>query len=151
THPAVTGTAEPQSQVEVFTDPQCSGEPLATGSAATLASPGLAVTVPGDASTAVYADATDENGNTGPCSSGIDYVEDSTAQPPTLGAIDPPGPANDNAPRLRGSAESGSTVRIFTDPACGGAPLATGSAAELAGAGIAVAVADNQRTRFFGK
>lgn len=149
-HPTVRGSAEPQSQVEVFSSPQCSGEPLAAGDAATFASPGFAVAVPDDATTTFYADATDANGNTGPCSGGLAYVEDSTAQPPSLVAVDPAGPANDNSPRVRGSAESGATVRIFADPLCGGTPTASGSAAELEGAGITAAVADNRTTRFYG-
>jgi hypothetical protein len=149
-HPVVRGSAEPQSQVEVFSDPQCSGEPLAGGPAAAFASPGFTVTVPDDATTTLYAESTDANGNTGPCSSGLAYVEDSTAQPPSLTAIDPAGPANDGSPRVRGSAESGATVRIFADPLCGGAPLAEGSQAELAAGGISVAAPENQTTRFYG-
>jgi hypothetical protein len=149
-HPTVRGSAEPQSQVEVFSDPQCSGEPLAEGDAAAFASPGFTVTVPDDATTTLYADATDENGNTGPCSSGLAYVEDSIAQPPSLTAIDPAGPANNHSPRVRGSAESGSTVRIFADRLCGGAPLAEGPEAELAGGGVSVTAPENQTTRFYG-
>jgi hypothetical protein len=149
-HPAVRGTAQPQSQVEVFSGPQCSGAPLAEGSAAELASPGLTVTVPDDSTTTLYAQAIDDNGNAGPCSGGLSYVEDSTAQPPSLTSTDPAGPANDNSPRVRGSAESGSTVLIFSDSKCAGTPLATGSAAELAGAGITAAAADNQTTRYYG-
>jgi hypothetical protein len=149
-HPAVRGTAEPLTQVEIFPDPQCSETPLAAGSAAELASPGITVTVPDDSTTTLYARATDADGNAGPCSGGLSYVEDSTAQPPSLTSIDPAGPANDNSPRVRGSAESGATVLIFSDPKCAGTPLATGSAAELGGAGITAPAADNRTTRFYG-
>jgi hypothetical protein len=147
--PAVQGTAPAGSEVALFADAQCTGLPKLTGSAATLAGAGLPISVGNDTSTTVYAAATDDNGNTSPCSAGLTYVEDSTATPPTLSAVQPTGPANDNAPRVTGSAETGASVRIFSDPLCSGTPLATATEAELADPGVVVAVPDNATTRFF--
>lgn len=57
--------------------------------------------------------------------------------------------SNDNHPRIKGSAEAGSTVTIFKGgPGCPGSPVATGTAAQLAGAGIELTVPDNSITFF---
>ncbi|HEU4905897.1 MAG TPA: N,N-dimethylformamidase beta subunit family domain-containing protein, partial [Solirubrobacterales bacterium] len=65
---------------------------------------------------------------------------------PLLSATDPASPANENAPKIVGSAAAGSTVDIFTSADCTGAPLASGSAATLASPGIAVGVGDDSST-----
>jgi hypothetical protein len=149
--PSLSGSAVAQSRVEIFTDAQCSGLPVASGDAAALASPGLTVTVPDDSTTTFYAAAIDADGNASPCSTGLVYVEDSTALAPSFAAVVPAGPANDNLPRVRGGAEEGSTVELFTDPVCAGAPAASGSAAGFSAPGIAVSVPDNTTTRFYGR
>ncbi|HEV7615295.1 MAG TPA: S8 family serine peptidase [Solirubrobacterales bacterium] len=59
---------------------------------------------------------------------------------PQLTATDPASPAANGLPLIRGSAEAGTTVRIYLGSACEGSPLTTGSAAELASPGIAVSV-----------
>ena len=74
------------------------------------------------------------------------YESDGAPDPPTLSATDPPSPANDNAPRVQGGAEAGSQVRLYAAAGCAGSVLASGSAADLAGAGIAIGVADNSTT-----
>ena len=48
---------------------------------------------------------------------------------------------------MKGDAEAGSTVDLFTTADCSGAPLASGSAAALAGAGITISVADNSTSQ----
>jgi hypothetical protein len=68
---------------------------------------------------------------------------------PTLTDTDPDSPANENAPRVKGSAEAGSTVRLYTDAACSGPVAATGAAAEFASPGLQVTVADNTTTTFY--
>ncbi len=67
--------------------------------------------------------------------------------PPTLSLTVPPSPANQNSPKVVGSASAGSTVRIYTSPDCSGSALATAPAAELA-TGMTVSVADNSSTSF---
>src|SRR6185503_12603432 len=51
--------------------------------------------------------------------------------PPSLSSTVPASPANQNSPKVLGSAAAGSQVSIYTSSDCSGAPLATGSAAEL--------------------
>ncbi len=67
---------------------------------------------------------------------------------PALTSTDPEPGANNNHPKIKGSAEAGSTVRIFNGFECAGAPVATGAAAQLSGAGIEVTVPDNSITFF---
>ncbi|MCW2996892.1 MAG: hypothetical protein JWN65_441, partial [Solirubrobacterales bacterium] len=120
------------------------------GSAASFASPGLTVTVPADRSTTFRATATDGVGNTSACSTdAIAYVNDSSAPAaPALTATLPASPSADTAPRVLGSAEPDSTVRLYTTTDCSGAPVITGSAAALASSGLAVTVASGAVTTF---
>lgn len=67
---------------------------------------------------------------------------------PTIVATDPPSPANDNNPKLKGNAEVGSTVRLFASTDCSGLVAAQGSAAAFAFPGLVVAVPDNSTTQF---
>jgi hypothetical protein len=143
----VRGSAEPGSAVKLYASADCSGTALAEGSAATFEGPGLVAPVPADSTTSIRATARDAAGNVSPCSDPLVYVEDSTAPgPPVLGATVPASGADDNAPRVSGTAEDGSVVRLYTTSDCSGAPAATGGAGDLAGAGLAVSVADNSTT-----
>jgi glucose/arabinose dehydrogenase len=67
---------------------------------------------------------------------------------PTLTSTNPPSPANDNAPRVIGTAQFSSLVRLYTDPACK-TLAATGTSDELSSGGIAVSVPDNGSTEFY--
>lgn len=149
--PAIKGSAQAGSTVTLYTSPSCSGPVAAAGSAAQLAGSGLEVTVVDNSTTSFYATASDAEG-TSPCSAGITYEEVSAGPgltpPPQLLATDPASPADDNTPRLLGSAEAGTTINVYANPACAGAPLATASAAQLTAPGIELSVADNTTTTF---
>ncbi len=67
---------------------------------------------------------------------------------PTVSSTSPVSPANDNAPKVLGSAEAGSTVRLYTDSGCT-AQTAEGTAADFAAPGIAVSVGDDSTTTFW--
>ncbi len=67
---------------------------------------------------------------------------------PQLTSTDPASPSLSGTPRILGTAEAGSTVRVYAGPACAGAPVATGSAAELGSPGFAVTVADGATAAF---
>jgi hypothetical protein len=84
-----------------------------------------------------------------PCStSSVDYVEDSSVDPPTLTASDPTSPANQNDPLIQGSAEPGSTVSLYGTADCSGAPIATGPEAVFSSTGIAAHVGNDTTTTF---
>src|SRR5207302_328984 len=141
--PKISGTAEAGSTVKLYTNANCTSAVAASGTAAAFASPGLAVAVVDNSSSTFYATATDAAGNVSPCSSGVTYVEDSTAPTtPSPLAVAPNSPANDNNPKLSGSAEAGSIVKLYTNVSCTSAVAGTGAAATFAAPGIAVAVAD---------
>lgn len=72
--PRILGAAEAGSTVRLYGSPDCTGTPIATGTAAELSSPGLAVSVSGGTTTEFSATATDAAGNTSPCSASISYT-----------------------------------------------------------------------------
>ncbi len=91
--------------------------------------------------------ATDAAQNTDPTPATQAFEVETAAPPaPTLSAISPASPANENSPKLQGSAAAGSTLRLYTSADCSGPALASGSAAELEGEGISVAVPDDSTT-----
>jgi hypothetical protein len=135
--------------VKLYTSSDCSGAPVASGGAAAFGGAGITVNVADDTSTTLKATATDAAGNVSTCSSGVTYVEDSTAPATPSGlASSPVSPANDNSPKLAGSAEAGSTVKLYTTNDCSGAPTASGSAGTFASPGVAVSVSDDSTTTF---
>jgi subtilisin family serine protease len=80
-------------------------------------------------------------------SQAIDALSQSPAAP-LLTATDPVSPANENQPKIIGSAAAESTVDIYASPACEGSSIASGTAEELASPGIAVSVADDSVSEF---
>jgi hypothetical protein len=67
---------------------------------------------------------------------------------PQLTSTDPASPALSGTPRIRGTAEAGSTVRVYAGAGCTGAPVAAGSAAELGSPGIRVDIPTSVTTTF---
>jgi len=59
---------------------------------------------------------------------------------PVLEATDPESPDASTTPSVLGLSEAGTSIKLYTEPNCTGAVAATGTAAELSGAGIAVSV-----------
>ncbi len=151
-NPRVIGSAEAGSTVKLFAGSSCAGTAVESGTADQLASPGLAVIVADNTVSEFSATATDAALNTSACSEPIEYTEsfpDEVAPaPPELTATAPPSPADDNSPKIRGTAEAGSTIRIYAGTTCAGAPVATGSSAALESPGIAVSVSDNSISHF---
>ena len=70
--------------------------------------------------------------------------------PPFLEGTSPLGSGETTEPRVLGQAENGAAIKLYTTPACSGEPVPPGgTAAELAGAGIPVAVAAGTKTTFY--
>lgn len=146
----------PNNIVRLYTDAECEGpvvgegtvDELVTGGGVALDSP---VTDPVTVFYATQTDATQPL-EVSPCSNGLQYRY-VTAAPtaPTLDTTIPASPANDNLPRLVGSADPEATVAIYAGAGCSGSPVASGSGAQLAGGNIQVAVADNTETTFSAK
>lgn len=76
------------------------------------------------------------------------HADGSPPEQPTALSSTPSSPSDDNAPRITGTAEEGTTVRVYSTPDCSGEPAATGSAADFASPGLTVTVPDNSTTTF---
>jgi hypothetical protein len=144
--PKLIGTAEAGSTVEIYSDATCVGTPVATGSAAELSSPGIAVAVADNSSSQFSATATDAAANTSGCSAPITYtevtpppVDEQPPAAPLLTSTSPASPAPSAEPQILGSAEPGSTVDLYRGSACD-VPVASATAAKLEAPGIAVSV-----------
>jgi parallel beta-helix repeat protein len=77
-----------------------------------------------------------------------DAIVTAVPAPPTLTGTDPASPANNNAPRIKGGSAAGTTVKLYANASCSGAPAATGTDADFASPGLQVSVADNSSTTF---
>ncbi len=110
--PKVLGSAAAGSTVRIYGTADCSGSPLATGTAAGLAT-GIEVTVGENATTALRATAATAGG-TSTCSAAISYVEDSTA-PPVQIDTGPTGLTNDSTPTYTFSSEPGAIFACSID------------------------------------
>ncbi|MBI2604598.1 MAG: hypothetical protein HYW49_00820, partial [Deltaproteobacteria bacterium] len=89
--PKILGTAETSSTLSIYATNNCLGSVVATGSAASFASPGIPVSVSNNTTTSFTATTADAAGNVSACSSSVSFVEDSTA--PTLSITTPTGGA----------------------------------------------------------
>jgi glucose/arabinose dehydrogenase len=67
---------------------------------------------------------------------------------PSLSGTNPPSGANENTPRISGTAQFASSVNLYTDPDCL-TPVATGTSDEFEAAGIPVQVPDNSSTSLY--
>jgi hypothetical protein len=77
--PFIVGTAASGSTVKLYTSATCTGSPVVTGGAGTLALTGLQVSVADNTTTTFYATATDNLNNVSDCSTGISYTERTVA------------------------------------------------------------------------
>jgi hypothetical protein len=67
---------------------------------------------------------------------------------PVLTATNPASPAGSTTPAIRGQADLNTAIKLYTTSDCSGAPVATGSSAELGGAGIVATVPAGSTTFF---
>ncbi len=70
---------------------------------------------------------------------------------PTVTSTDPASPSGSTTPKVKGTAEAGSTVTLYSNATCTGAALGSGTAADFAGAGITAAVPNNATTTIYAK
>ncbi|MGI8632665.1 MAG: hypothetical protein ACR2NA_08995, partial [Solirubrobacterales bacterium] len=71
------------------------------------------------------------------------------ATAPTVSGVIPASPANDNSPKITGSAASGSTVKLYTNSTCTSSVAGSGTAAAYSSPGVAVSVSDDSTTTFW--
>jgi hypothetical protein len=150
-NPRIIGTAEAGSTVKLYRTSDCTGTLAGQGSAGTFGAPGIRVTVANNSTTTYYATATDASDNTSGCSTtSVTYTEDSTlVGVPEITASAPASPANENMPLIKGTAQAGTTVKLYTNATCTSAVAGQGSAAAFAGSGISISVGDDSTTDLF--
>jgi hypothetical protein len=109
------------------------------------------VSVADNSTTTYYATATDGVDNTSGCSTtSVTYTEDSTlVGVPEITASVPGSPANENSPLIKGTAQAGTTVKLYTNASCTSAISGQGTAAQFAGSGISITVVDDTTTTLF--
>ncbi len=174
--PHLIGSAPVESVVYIYSTPDCSGPPLGSGSAATFATEGIVVPVTKNSLTTFYARVT-LAGIPSTCStSSIEYQDvapppseepqppseepnkPGTEAPPQQPGVAPEPPrlhlapsrrSNDETPLVSATAAGAGSVELFENANCSGAPVAKGSAAQLA-AGMQVQVPENKTTSFYG-
>jgi hypothetical protein len=95
--------------------------------------------------------AIDAAGNEGAIVSRTFTVDSRAPAAPLITATVPGSPANANAPRAKGTAEPGSTVRVYKTTGCTGAAAAVGPASTFASTGLKVTVPDDTTTRLRAK
>jgi hypothetical protein len=141
---------EPTNTITIYTDPNCTGTVAGEGTADKLEKAGIEVEVAPESVTSFYATQSNGGGSS-PCSTeSVTYRQVSTAPgPPSFSSVNPASGANDNFPRLIGSADPEATVSIYMNASCTGQPLATGTGAVFGAAGIQVSVPDNSETTFY--
>ena len=82
TTPTIVGQAAPESLIKLYKTSNCSGEPVAQGTAEQLASPGLTVTVPvAPGSTTNYRATAEDEGVVSACSTSIAYKQEDPPPP----------------------------------------------------------------------
>ncbi len=146
--PKISGSSSPGTTVKLFGSPTCTGTPLGSGSATEFAAGGIQASVANNTTTTIYASASLAGVNSICSATSVTYREDSTPpQVPTL-TIHPGARANDNNPRVSGSAPGAIAVGIHENPSCSDSALASGTPAELA-AGFPFEVEDNSVTSLF--
>jgi hypothetical protein len=151
---AVRSALDPDATITIYNeDPTCSspGAVVEEGTAGELDGPGIPIPegiIAANSVTTFYATQADGSG-TSPCSEGLKYRQVTTApEPPVPSSVSPASPADNNSPRVFGSADPEAIVSIFSGSTCSGAALGAGPGAEFAGSGIEVSVPDNSTTIF---
>ena len=120
--PKVTGTAEADAIVKLFTTSNCAvGSQVGSGSGQDFSTTGVTATVPSDQTTTLYAQASNVAGwaVSARSSTSVAYTEDST--PPATPSIvmsQPSSPSPENDPVFNGSADDDTTIRLYSDAAC---------------------------------
>ncbi|MCX5740879.1 MAG: Ig-like domain-containing protein, partial [Proteobacteria bacterium] len=148
--PTLSGTAETGSTVNVYNTNNCSGA-IKGSTTAVAGAFSVSGTVALNATTSLTVQSVDAAGNLSACSVVLTYTHDSLAPAtPTITASTPTGPSNVNTPVLSGTAETGSTVALYTTAGCSGAPT-TGTAIAPGTFAISVTVADNSSTSFYAR
>ena len=142
--------------VSIYSNGSCSGSAAASGPASAFNSAGIPVTIPSNSLMTFYARAADGAGSTSACSAGFTVIHDSVEMTPVITGSNPSSPSRTATMfSLRGTADTGgvapTTVFLYTNGACGGSPVNSGTAALFGSVGIAVPIAPNSGATFYAR
>jgi hypothetical protein len=98
-----------------------------------------------------YVRAIDAAGNDSPIAGRYFTIDTRAPATPKITATDPVSPADNNAPKIIGTAGPGTTVKLFKTAGCTGSPIVKGGAAQFKSPGIVVPVPNNSTTSFRAK
>jgi alpha-tubulin suppressor-like RCC1 family protein len=151
TTPSIQGSAQAGSTVRLYTTSGCTGTVAGSGTASGAGTFSIAVTVTANSTTTFYGTASDVASNVSACStSSITYTHDSIPPSlPTFTGTTPTSPSNTSTtPTIQGTAQAGSTVRLYTTSGCTGTVAGSGTAAGAGTFSIGVSVPANSSTTF---
>ncbi len=152
--PTLFGTADPNVTILLFSDANCGGAPLLTGTSTPAGTFQFDLTVSENSETIFSASAVDAVGNVSPCSNDLEYVHDNTPpDPPILTATEPPSPGSSLTPFVLGTAEPSAVVFLFTNASCTEALNVADVANDTGDFSVALfaPVAANTTTQFYGQ
>jgi hypothetical protein len=92
--------------------------------------------------------AIDAPGNVSPAASRSFAVDTQAPPAPQITGTDPSSPAPNNNPKVKGSAATPSTVKLYKTAGCGGPAAASGGAGTFNSTGLGVTVANDTTTTF---
>jgi hypothetical protein len=120
TTPTIIGQTASEALVKVYKTANCSGEPVAQGTAAELASPGLTVTVPvATGSTTNYRATAEAEGVVSACSSSVSYRQEDPPPPPPEEEV-PGGGTGGGVTTTTGGTGTGTSGGKTNKPSTGG-------------------------------
>ncbi len=149
TSPTVKGSSDVGTTVRLFISANCAGSPTANATTVADGTFSAVVVVASNQATTLSASAVDAAGNESACSAPFVFLHDTNPPArPTITAISPASPSSVPAPNLTVTSDAGTTVEIYQDAGCVGAPVATGIAGPGGVATVSAAAKDNQKTSF---
>ncbi|MCP3102847.1 hypothetical protein LZ198_28615 [Myxococcus sp. K15C18031901] len=131
---SLSGTAEPDATVRLFTGSGCLGSPVLTTTASPSGTFSFSPTTTANGVSSFSAKAVDGQGNTSACSAAIGFLHDNV--PPAIPSqlVFIPGSPNPTpTPKLTGRTEPAALVQLFSGPGCTGTPLARFTAHDVSG------------------
>jgi hypothetical protein len=99
-----------------------------------------------DGTQVFFVRAIDAAGNDSPLAGRYFIVDTRPPGTPKITSTNPASPANNNAPKVIGTAGTGTQVKIYKTTGCSGTAAATGTASQFKSPGITVSVPDNSTT-----
>lgn len=150
--PVISGTADANTTVKLFTTNNCSGAALYTTTANGSGVFSVNATVTASSTTTYYATSTDQALNVSDCTSTpITYVQGDAVVPnePVITGINPVGPANYNSPIISGTSEANTAIKFYAASDCSGAVIGSGTTNGAGNFNITLAVTDDITSTFY--